>query len=300
MKICPTCQTKYTDDTLQYCLQDGAHLEFGASDTSSMETVALSDEEAQTVMAPRKPEKINFDLDDREEERKEPEQSFQSASSTDKHRPNTLSTVFITAAIMLLLLGGIGTAAWFYYLRQNPEIAKTSNTNSNIETRNRGGANASASSPSPTSTATPEETSTPTPEETPEIDREEITKAVSAQLSLWKSFAEARNIAGYIGKYAPKLDYYNKRGASKRFVLKDKQKAFSAFTSIKSKLSDIGISTSKDGQTATAVFDKEWDFSGPEKSTTGKVRSQLIFKKFDDEWLIVSERDLKVYYVNRS
>ncbi len=282
-------------------MQDGAQLEFGASETSSMETVALSDEEAQTVIASRKPEKINFDLDDRDEELNQPKQSFQNESSTDNRRPTTtLTTVFATAAIMLLLFAVIGTAAWFYYSRQNPEIAKTTNTNSNIETRNRGGANASSQSPSPTSTAAPEETSTPTPEETPEIDREELTKAVSSQLSSWKSLAEARDLSGYIGKYATTLDYYNKRGASKSFVLKDKQKAFSAYTSIKSKLSDIGITPSKDGKTATAVFDKEWDFSGPEKRTSGKVRSQLIFKMFDDEWLIVSERDLKVYYVNKS
>src|SRR5262245_49873786 len=26
MRVCPTCRTRYTDDTLRYCLQDGATL----------------------------------------------------------------------------------------------------------------------------------------------------------------------------------------------------------------------------------------------------------------------------------
>jgi hypothetical protein len=50
------------------------------------------------------------------------------------------------------------------------------------------------------------------------------------------------------------------------------------------------------GERATAVFDKEWNFSGAEKTSAGKVKQQLQLKKVNGQWLISGERDLKVYY----
>ena len=102
-----------------------------------------------------------------------------------------------------------------------------------------------------------------------------------------------------MSKYASKIDYYTRRGVSRGFVRKDKSKAFSKYTSIKSKFTKINISIRENGTKAIAIFDKEWDFSNSQKRTTGKVRSRLIFRKIGGKWLIVSERDLKVYYVKK-
>ena len=75
----------------------------------------------------------------------------------------------------------------------------------------------------------------------------------------------------------------------------DKARHFSNYTSMQSDYSNMNVAVGPDGQTVTAVFDKEWNFSGV-KTSSGKVQSQLIFKRINGRWLITTERDLKVYY----
>ena len=55
MKICPKCNTKYTDETLNFCLQDGTNLIGESSGSGSHQTVSF--EETPTVISSRKPEK---------------------------------------------------------------------------------------------------------------------------------------------------------------------------------------------------------------------------------------------------
>jgi hypothetical protein len=52
------------------------------------------------------------------------------------------------------------------------------------------------------------------------------------------------------------------------------------------------------------TFDKEWEFSGIDKDdkdvfNAGKVNQQIILSKINGKWKIVSEKDLKVYYVDK-
>jgi len=60
-------------------------------------------------------------------------------------------------------------------------------------------------------------------------------------------------------------------------------------------ISNMTVTVGTAGDTATAVFDKEWTFVGSGTSS-GKVRSKLEFRKINGKWLITSERDVKVYY----
>jgi len=59
-------------------------------------------------------------------------------------------------------------------------------------------------------------------------------------------------------------------------------------------LSNMTVTPDASGETATAVFDKEWVFEGA-KYSAGKVQTQLKLKKTGGQWLITGERDLKVY-----
>ncbi len=96
--------------------------------------------------------------------------------------------------------------------------------------------------------------------------------------------------------YADTLDqFYTKRNVSRAFVRADKARHFVNYTSMQSEYSNMNVTVSPDGRTATAVFDKEWNFSGT-KTSSGKVQSLLIFKRFSNRWLITTERDLRVYY----
>jgi hypothetical protein len=62
-------------------------------------------------------------------------------------------------------------------------------------------------------------------------------------------------------------------------------------------ISNLTVTPDASGERATAVFDKEWLFDGDQKSSSGKVRSELQMRKIKGEWRITSERDLKVYYI---
>ena len=62
-------------------------------------------------------------------------------------------------------------------------------------------------------------------------------------------------------------------------------------------ISNMNVSIADSGETATAVFDKEWVFDGTRRSS-GKVQQQMQFRKINGEWLITGERDVKVYYTN--
>jgi len=285
MRSCPKCQTKYTDDTLEFCLQDGTQLEQEISDTpSNMETVAFN--ETETVVSNRQPEKMSFDFDSDEEETWEGRvlgsiPKAESKSGTPKSFLAIAATVFV-----MLILFGVIAGTWFYLNYQRK-------TEGNAE------ANTSNSKRTIAGTETNMSPSVDTPTPSPIVDKEKIKKDVSKQIYSWKSLAEARNLNLYMSKYGAKIDYYTKRGVSRGFVRKDKSKAFSKYTSIKSKFTKINISIRENGTKAIAVFDKEWDFSNSQKRTTGKVRSRLVFRKIKGKWLIVSERDLKVYYVNK-
>lgn len=286
MKICPKCQSNYTDDTLQFCLQDGAALDFVGNDTSDLKTVSF--EENATVVSQRPREKITFDLEN-------PAQTSNHTYSDPREfttgseaaSSNTLLIVLATAFAMIILFGIVGVGAWFY-LKSEKQVVENSNNSTGENTKT-----------APLQSKSPNGKNTPAGEKTPSYDREKLIEGVGKQISSWKSLAEARNLDGYMAKYGLKIDYYTKRGASREYVKKDKQKAFSAYTSINTKLSNISITPASDGKKATAVFDKEWDFSGPGKNSTGKVQTQLKFEKIGDDWLIVSERDLKVYYVKK-
>ncbi|MCB1024447.1 MAG: hypothetical protein KDB79_08655 [Acidobacteria bacterium] len=301
MKICPQCRSNYTDDTLQFCLQDGTTLEFagGTSDhnTSDMKTVSF--EESATIVSRRPPEKITFNLEDPPEVNSPAEPGDRSYSTESvPASSNTLLVVLATASAMIVLFGIVGIGAWFFLLDNGQRVQK--NSNNSLASANKPENNAGADpEKTPRSANTPDSSNNSSPQKTPAFDRDKLIEGVGKQISTWKSMAESRNLDGYMSSYAPRLDYYNRRGAGKDFVRQDKQKAFSAYTSIKTKLSNIVITPGSDGNKATAVFDKEWDFSGPDKKTSGKVKTQLIFGRSGDKWLIVSERDLKVYYVNK-
>ena len=83
--------------------------------------------------------------------------------------------------------------------------------------------------------------------------------------------------------------------ASVAFVRADKLRAFTRYDSINIKLTNISISVDQAGEEATVTLDKEWDFKG-NGSSSGKVKQLLKLRKFNGQWLITAEKDLKVYF----
>lgn len=306
MKYCPNCQTRYTDHTLRFCLQDGAPL-IEEVDAGAPPTVQFG--ETETLVAPHAVEPLRFDLPETAGEQNQVPPFSPPPTAAPTKKSKILPLVLLTALGTLLLLGAGGVAAWFYLKNSRADVVKNTASNanakspdSNVKTnsnvkhstapidlpKNENAANVSNS----TDSAPPVDLKPVSP-----IDREQIKEEVAERVDYWRALTESRDIDDYMKYYADTVDYYNQRGASAATVRADKQRAFREFDSIGLDISNLTVTPDASGERATAVFDKEWVFDGDQKSSSGKVKSELQMRKINGEWLITSERDLKVYYI---
>lgn len=324
MKHCPKCNRYYPDETIQFCLEDGTPLNQENYETSDLskeqETVVLTNKpepmQVETIPEPTKvdikPEPIRVDINRPERiEREEFTPVIKPQVQAIPEKSNTPLLILLTALSTLLVLGLIGFGAYSYLNKEDSVVAqKNTEPAANIEDSSDNTKTINKNSKEKTVVETPEkEIAVPkpkpkpsiSPEETsvPEVGVEETRKGVSRRLTSWKSQGEAINLENYMSSYADRVDYYNKNGVSKSFVRSDKQNAFNKYDSMKINLSNINITTSEDGRTANVLLDKEWNFSGEGDNSSGKVRQRLKMKKVGEDWLITSEKDLKVYYINR-
>lgn len=288
MKYCPKCQTNYADETYEFCLQDGTLL----VNSSDSPTVFLDEQPTQVKLNPT--EQVQFYPPTQAQDWQAsqvtqiPSQQISPPpiqSPTPPQKSNTARIVFLTALAMFALFGG-GFGAWYFIANRQPEIAENKTPNTpNKPTATR------------TPTPKPSATATPTPTPTPEIDAEKIKSEVTDALNNVKTATENGDIESLMSNYANSISFYGSQ-KSKATVRKDKEDAFNKYDSMEVSLSQIRVTPDASGEKATAVFDKEWSFIG-EKVYEGKVQSQFQFVKSGGKWLITSEKDLKVYYVNK-
>jgi hypothetical protein len=282
MMICPTCNTRYDDDTLKFCLEDGTPLAPGP--ITEAPTVAFGD--IETVISARGHGQASGGWD---QSRAAP---FVPQPQPQTRKSSTGLTVFLTALGMLVIFGIAGGAAWMYFNGRKSDTTQN-NSLTSIGTGNNGTNNTkpnTRSSPSPPANGW--SNTSPSPAEP--VNAEEIKKELAKTIYTWKSTAESHDLDSYMGNYAETVDYYLKKGASRAFVRSDKQRAFDLFDSISVEITNISVTPGPTGEEASAVFDKGWVFDGKKRST-GKVRQQLQFKKVNGEWLITAEKDLKDY-----
>lgn len=276
MKICPNCQTRYTDDSLQFCLQDGTTL-ISDESQASMPNAAFNDEQ-QTIVRNRTSDRTSFET---QNQQRQQTTNF----PTETKKSNTALAIVVTILAMLLIFA-IGIAGWLY-IRNRNEIAANQNAQNSVQ-----------NSAKPTATPTPKPTAKPTASATatPSFDVEELKSEVAKSINGWRAAAESIDLDEYMTRYASTVDYYNKKQTSVSTVRADKEKAFSAYDSIQVNLSNMNVTPDASGENATAVFDKEWRFENSEKVSEGKVQTQLQLKRINGDWKITGEKDLKVYY----
>ncbi len=293
MRYCPTCRTQYTDDTLRFCLQDGATLvERLAPDTP---TVAFP--ETPTVVGRKDDSQVTSWRNEEVTRVAEPRPETQRSGSSI-----VIPIIAAVAAVFLLfVVAAIGI--WIYLASGRVVTVANANTNTNNTNEFSTNTNILTSSPSPTPTAgptiiitpTPFVTNTSTPYPSPTTIPDRPNQPVPRFVDAWKSMAEAGNLNGYMDNYAGTVDYYNRSGASRSFVRADKARAFRLYNSMRVNITNMSFEVSADGSRATAVFDKEWDFRGS-RNSSGKVQTQLRLRNENGRWLITGERDLRVYY----
>lgn len=276
MKYCPACQSTYTDDTLQFCLQDGANLVA----VSGNPTNANWNVEAETVVMP--PAKVTRQV--------EPEKS------------STATVIIVTVLATLLLFGG-GLGAWYLWRNRGAEVvnANVNSVNSNSSNRaNKNVVNTNANKGNVNNSPTPAANATATATVTPNIDIEQIKDEVSDKVQDWAASLESGNLNTHMNNYADRLDYYyNSRDVGIATVRADKQRAFGQFEDFHVDISNLRVTPDASGEKATAVFDKEWEFEGEENRNKGKTQSQLQLSKIGGAWRITGEKDIKTYYVEK-
>jgi len=141
MKSCPTCRRIYADDTLRFCLEDGAPLDTEVR-PGSERTLALP--EARETGGPAAPTKL---LDDPALAPTLPAREKSSATIPRVEPPraakrSTASVVALTVAATVLLLGLGGVVAW-----QLMKDDGTGRDGGNVNTNTSGGV---VSTPTPT------------------------------------------------------------------------------------------------------------------------------------------------------
>lgn len=270
MKICPACQTQYTDETLNFCLQDGTPLV-----ARSAPTVAFNEQETVVATRPTNPASVGYGI---------PPPADSPAPGS---RRGFLMAVLFFAALGLVVFGGVGI--WLVlsgrtpYSRPNPLVA---NSGSDGPISNSSPKTPVAASNRPAKNANAEQ---------PVVDAVRIRSEVTDRIEEWRSGIESVDLDRLMGNYADSVDYYNRRGVSRSVVREDKQRAFVKFDSMRMTVSGLKITVGPNGGTATAVFDKEWVFtSSAGDRTAGKVSQQLNLAKTGGKWLITGEKDLRV------
>jgi len=281
MKDCPNCGTRYTDDSLQFCLQDGSPLRHSVA----------AEQDAETIVS-RRHGGIREQVDPVAEPGGVYETSPDPRSIPPQRRSRIMPIVIVTALVTLLIFSIGGIAVWLL-THDNQSAARPSGNNPRGQV--------SPTSPPIAQTATPTPAISPTPANNantaaaePVADKSAISRQISDVIGEWESNTESFNIDELIGRYADRVDYYRSGATSRAAVARDKERAFSQFDSIDFRISNVKIDVSDAGDTAIAEFDKEWTFEG-ERVSEGRVRSQLRFRKVNNRWLITSEKDLKVY-----
>jgi hypothetical protein len=294
MKQCPACQSQYTDDTLQFCLQDGSPLQYVAG--SQSKTIAFGEQE--TVVTNRASSQINAPRETQPTNWAPGQFASNPAFAPPPKKSNATVAVILTAFVMLLFFGFVGLGAWLYFKGPTPDDSGNlmlAKKNPNPDAANRS-TSTNPLKPTPMTTVIPNTSAANTNSASAPVDTEQIKKDVAQRIYSWKAAGEAHNLDSYMSNYGPTINYYNKGGASAATVRSDKQRAFAIYDTIQVTLSNMQVTPDASGERATAVFDKEWNFSGAGKSSAGKVKQEMELKKINGQWLISGEKDLKLYY----
>jgi ketosteroid isomerase-like protein len=313
MKRCPTCHRVYADETLSFCLEDGALL-LGEGDGPA----TISDPNA-TIPASSPSHRSSFPTEVLGAGTAESETSQRSQptlaeepritardvyGATPKAPPptahNTTLVVGLTviATLILIALGGVG--AWFLFKGDKSTGPTQTQLNQNqnqgpqppIVNNNLNNASTPDANTSPTTTASP--ISAP-------VDVAAVREQVTAVLNGWTSASRAHDLDKHMNYYADTLDtYYNASNVNASRVRADRARAYALYATLDIELSNLKVTADPAGDTATAVFDKTWTFEGGEKYSSGSVHQKIWLAKIGGRWRITGEKDLQVYYVNRA
>ena len=111
----------------------------------------------------------------------------------------------------------------------------------------------------------------------------------------WLAATNSRDINKQMTFYAPTLTvYYRVRNVSRLAVKAEKTRLFGRASQINISATEPEITFSNDGLTAIMRFNKAYVIGEGRGSRRGEVVQELIWRKIDGNWRIISERDVQV------
>src|SRR5215203_4689674 len=124
MKYCPACRSQYSDDTLLFCLQDGATLHADEVKQSGIDTVSFSN--PVTADKILKTEELNLYSPKKESDktrvwRPEPPKS---ALRPEAAKSKSSAKIWLAAFPVLLAIVAAGLGGWVYLQGQNKEAVR--------------------------------------------------------------------------------------------------------------------------------------------------------------------------------
>jgi len=109
----------------------------------------------------------------------------------------------------------------------------------------------------------------------------------------WGRAREAKDLDRTMSFYADTLDnYWGRANVSKSAVRAAKREVFSMEGRKSYTIDNLQLETR--GNSAVTTFDETWITPGAPLATV-KFRHEVVFRKIDGRWLIVSERELFTY-----
>ena len=296
MKRCPQCKRVYADQTLNFCLEDGALLS-GATDPNAGETArSASDAPTEVLRSEDLPHNAGTPT----------LPSWNPQPVDPVYRPPQPRPAGQGRKILLMIVFGVllmSVAVMAYLLvrkesKKNPVdvYALTNNTNS----ANANTSPVSTASVTPVPTATPSPSATPSASPTPTPNMAAARSDVMAVMGSWAESLRKQDLGSNLRLYADYLDAFYQLGSASREQVRTNRQAIFAryYSSTDVQLSNISIEFDSSGTKATVTYDNDYNWRGGAKYLTGKSHNMMIISRVGLRWLITSEKHLKTYYEN--
>jgi hypothetical protein len=272
MKVCPKCHSKYSDETLNFCLTDGAPLSVGEGVSGGF-SASNSWQDAETLQDSR-----FFAAESAHRtspNSSAPTMPMINAKTETLPRPqNSSNSKLFTAVGALVFVALLGGGYWYYSGNNSNANAFTANASENTVQTSRA--------------------IVPLNDE----QSAKVKKEVADFIESWRKTNEDREIDRHIDHYANTLEnFYKESGISKNHVRADRQRAYEIYDSLSLQVDNLKI-TPESETSAVAVFDKSWTFKNEKKTSTGSVEQEIRAAKQNGKWLIVGEKDVMVHFIN--
>jgi hypothetical protein len=264
MKICPKCQSTFTDETLNFCLSDGETLVvselYHSSDFVYSEDATIADAKFQV------PQLVHHTNPNPTSSTVELSKQFTQFVPAPP-KPNR------TLPIILISILGLSAIAGSYFYFKDPKPV----------------------------TPAFKEVSQPTNRPVANLSNEQLSRInqeISAFIDAWKTSIEKKDMDLHLKHYSNSIEmFYKDGGVDRNFVKAIRQKALDNYDTLEIKIDNLKISP-ETNDSVYAIFDKSWTFKNNVKTTTGQVQQELHLVKQDGKIQIIGEKDLKVYFIN--